>query len=214
MYQKLDSLKGQLMTMMDMVRLQLTKSHKAFLEHDLALAREVMHFELRINALELSIDSDCEELFAKHRLQHETLRFVLSVLKVNTQCERIGDHANMMAAIVHRLPHSFDVALVEALQVQEMFNCIVLMLNDAAQGFNFEDIDSSRRVLMNELRLRNIAKKAAPLIIEQATKDPENMANYFQLMAYMQKMERMGELTKNIAEETIAYLEKSFARVN
>ena len=40
MYRKLDSLKGQLMTMMDMVRLQLTKSHKAFLEYDLALVRE------------------------------------------------------------------------------------------------------------------------------------------------------------------------------
>ncbi|MEY4926180.1 MAG: hypothetical protein RI894_616, partial [Bacteroidota bacterium] len=39
MYHKLDSLKGQLMTMMDMVRLQLTKSHKAFLEYDLALVR-------------------------------------------------------------------------------------------------------------------------------------------------------------------------------
>ncbi len=212
MHRKLDSLKGQLMTMMDMVRLQLTKSHRAFLRHDLALVREVMHYELRINALETSIDKDCEHIFQSHNLKNETLRFVLSVLKVNTQCERIGDHAYMMAKIVGELPGAFDRELVESLQVQEMFNCMVLMLNDAAQGFNFEDTDSSRRVIINDLRLREIGAKAVPLIIEQAKKDPENIEKYFQLVAYVQKMERMGELTKNIGEETIFYLEKDFLR--
>ncbi len=212
MHRKLDSLKGQLMTMMDMVRLQLTKSHRAFLQHDLALVREVMHYELRINALETSIDQDCERIFQIHNLKNETLRFVLSVLKVNTQCERIGDHAYMMAKIVGELPAAFDRQLVESLQVQEMFNCMVLMLNDAAQGFNFEDTDSSRRVIINDLRLREIGAKAVPLIIEQAKKDPQNIEQYFQLVAYVQKMERMGELTKNIGEETIFYLEKDFLR--
>ncbi len=200
------------MTMMDMVRLQLTKSHKAFLEYDLTLVREVLHYELRVNALETSIDKDCERILETHRLRTETLRFVLSVLKVNTQCERIGDHAYMMANIVAQLPNSFDRSLVEALQVQEMFNCLVLMLNDAAQGFNFEDTDSSRRVLAHDARLRAIGAKAVPLIIAQAKKDPEHVEDYFLLVAYVQKMERMGELTKNIGEETIFYLEKDFLR--
>jgi phosphate transport system protein len=212
LYRKLDSLKGQLMTMMDMVRLQLTKSHKAFLTHDLTLAREVLHYELRINALETSIDEDCARVMQMHHLRNETLRFVLSILKVNTQCERIGDHAYMMANIVAQLPKAFDRNLVEALQVQEMFNCLVLMLNDAAQGFNFEDTDSSHRVIEHDLRLRTIAAKAVPLIIAQAKNDPENIEVYFLLVAYVQKMERMGELTKNIGEETLFYLEKNFLR--
>ncbi|MEY4926873.1 MAG: hypothetical protein RI894_1309, partial [Bacteroidota bacterium] len=173
---------------------------------------EVLHYEVRVNALETSIDKDCEHILKTHRLRDETLRFVLSVLKVNTQCERIGDHAYMMANIVSQLPNSFDRNLVQALQVQEMFNCLVLMLNDAAQGFNFEDTDSARRVMAHDARLREIGSKAVPLIIAQAQKDSENIENYFQLMAYVQKMERMGELTKNIGEETVFYLEKDFLR--
>ena len=113
MENKLDYLKAQIMTMMDLVRTQVTKAHKAFMHIDKDLAREVLHYENRVNALELSIDGDCEHLFERSRLRGVELRFALSSLKVNTQLERIGDHADMMGRIVLLLENKYDAALLE-----------------------------------------------------------------------------------------------------
>ena len=88
MEEKLEYLKAQLMTMIDLVRSQVTLAHQAFLLLDKDYAREVLHYEARVNSLEMSIDRDCEYLLNRHRIQGGRLRFIISALKINIQLER------------------------------------------------------------------------------------------------------------------------------
>lgn len=209
---KLDHLKAQIMTMMDLVRTQVTKAHKAFVVIDKDLAREVLHYENRVNALEMSIDGDCERLFERTRLRGTDLRFALSSLKVNTQLERIGDHADMMGRIVLLLKLPYSDEILKELRVTDIFHFVILMLNDAAQGFNFEDVNASRKVFAHDAKLREISSKSTPIIVRHAEENPDKFEHFVYLTSYIQKMERIGELTKNIAEETVFYLEQRTMR--
>jgi phosphate transport system protein len=212
MENKLDHLKAQVMTMMDLVRTQVTKAHKAFTALDSDVAREVLHYENRVNALELSIDGDCERLFERTRLRGVELRFALSSLKVNTQLERIGDHADMMARTVLLLEQPYSEELLNELRITDMFHLVILMLNDASQGFNFEEVNFSRRVFTHDAKLREISIKTTPIIVKYAKENPALFEQFLHLTSYIQKMERIGELTKNIAEETVFYLEQRIVR--
>ncbi len=206
MEEKLEYLKAQLMTMIDLVRSQVTLAHQAFLLLDKDYAREVLHYEARVNSLEMSIDRDCEYLLNRHRIQGGRLRFIISALKINIQLERIGDHADMMGRIVLQRDTKFPDDLLQQVQLQEMFHLVIMILNDATQGYNFEDVEVARGVFAKEARLREITARATPILVAYAEQHETDIALYLHLASYIQKMERIAELTKNITEETIYYL--------
>lgn len=72
----------------------------ALLDYDEDLANEVVHNERRVNAFELNIDKDCENIFALLTPVAHDMRFVFSTLKINSDLERIGDYAEGIANLV------------------------------------------------------------------------------------------------------------------
>src|SRR6187549_3428629 len=87
-------LKGEVIEMCELINSQMTKSREAFMKMDREISREVNFNEKRVNALELKIDKDCENIFALFNPVAIDLRFVLAVLKINYNLERIGDIAD------------------------------------------------------------------------------------------------------------------------
>jgi phosphate transport system protein len=209
---RIEYLKDQIMTMIDLVRLQLGKAYQAFLTTDKDLAAEVIHYEGRVNGLELSIDADCEMIFNKYHLQGTKLRFMLSVLKINTQLERIGDHAELSARFVIELHEAFPKEILERAKLNEIWSLVMSMLSDISQGFNFESGDFSRLVFTKELDLRHKVQETISLIMKDAEENPAALRQYFYLISFIRACERIGELTKNIAEETIFYLDAHILR--
>src|SRR6185437_5518137 len=90
---ELKQLKSELVNMWSLVHSQLVKSNIAMVNFDKDLAREVISREKRVNGSELKIDRDCENIFALLTPVAVDLRFVLAVLKINSNLERIGDIA-------------------------------------------------------------------------------------------------------------------------
>ena len=60
----INDVKTEVLNMWELVLLQLSKAQEAMLSFDKDLAREVIQKEKRVNALELKIDRDCENIFA------------------------------------------------------------------------------------------------------------------------------------------------------
>src|SRR6185436_13187493 len=85
--------KEEIINMWILVQSQLNNAKKAMLEFDKDMAREVVMKEKRVNAFELKIDRDCENIFALYSPVAVDLRFLLAVLKINSNLERIGDIA-------------------------------------------------------------------------------------------------------------------------
>ena len=209
---RIEYLKDQIMTMMDLVRLQLGKAYQAFLTGDKDLAGEIIHYENRVNGLELSIDADCETIFNKHHLQGTKLRFILSALKINTQLERIGDHAEISARFVIELHEVLPPELLERAKLNEIWALVMSMISDISQGFNFESGEFSRLVFAKEINLREKVQESINLLMKDAEGSPTELRKYFYLISFIRACERVGELTKNIAEETIFYLDARILR--
>src|SRR5688572_27456889 len=103
---ELQLLKQDILEMMNLVIKQLHKGKEATLKFDLDLAKEIIVTENRVNATELKIDRDSENIFALFNPVAVDLRFVLAALKINSNLERNGDNVEGIARYVldHETP--------------------------------------------------------------------------------------------------------------
>ena len=97
---ELSNLRTEVLNMWTLVRSQLVKARQAVSDNDRDLAHEILQTEKRINALELKIDKDCENIIALFNPVAVDLRFVLANLKINSNLERIADIAEGIAKYV------------------------------------------------------------------------------------------------------------------
>src|SRR6185437_16240840 len=131
--------KSEVINMWQLVLSQLTKAKEAMLAFDKDLAREVMAREKRVNALELKIDRDCENIFALYCPVAIDLRFLLAVLKINTNLERIGDIADGVARYVIESSVNFDEIVLENTSLLRMYDEAVNIVTDTRIAFEKED---------------------------------------------------------------------------
>ena len=85
---EIELLKNEMNNMWDLVRTQLVKAKTSLVNFDKNLAREVISKEKRVNAYELKIDRDCEDIFALYTPVAIDLRFLLAVLKIKKELDR------------------------------------------------------------------------------------------------------------------------------
>src|SRR5450755_2588956 len=110
---ELQDAKSEIINMWDLVLLQLTKAKEAMLNFNKDLAREVIAKEKRVNAFELKIDRDCENIFALYCPVAIDLRFLLAVLKINSNLERIGDIADGISRYIIKADGPFHEDLLK-----------------------------------------------------------------------------------------------------
>ena len=103
-------LKKEIDEMWTLVYNQLDRAGEAVLTLDKELAQQVIVRERRVNAFELKIDSDVEDVIALYNPVAIDLRFVLAMLKINTNLERLGDFAEGIARFVVKNEESLELA--------------------------------------------------------------------------------------------------------
>jgi phosphate transport system protein len=204
---ELQLLKTEAVNMWTLVNSQLSKARQAFLTFDKDLAREVVTKEKRVNGSELKIDRDCENIFALFCPVAIDLRFLLAVLKINSNLERIGDIAEGIAKYIIDAEAPFTKALLDVSRVLPMYEEAVNMLEDTQAAFEKEDTVLARSVFKKDDFLDGI-NKASHKVLENHVKDhPEDISQALWLLSIIRKLERVGDQSKNVAEEIIFYLE-------
>lgn len=204
---ELQDLKSELINMWELVLLQLTKAKDAMVNFDKDLAREVIAKEKRVNALELKIDRDCENIFALYCPVAIDLRFLLAVLKINNNLERIGDIAEGIARYIVDSPVKYDKEILEAVEVIKMFEDSISILTDTREAFEFEHTLLARTIFSRDDILDNINKGANANISTFIRKDIDIISQALYILSIVRKLERVGDQSKNIAEEIIFYVE-------
>ena|SRR5436190_11193869 len=204
---ELGQLKDEVKNMWEMVRGQLLKALSAFLNFDQDLAREVVVMEKRVNATELKIDRDCENIFALYSPVAIDLRFLLAVLKINSNLERTGDIAEGIAKHVITAERGFKPELLEATKVIEMYRESISMIEDTLTAFENEDTVLARTVFEKDEFLDEINGQANELIADYLKNSPAEMDHALYALSIIRKLERVGDQAKNIAEEIIFYVE-------
>jgi len=204
---ELQKVKSELIQMWKLVISQLLKTRKALITMDKDLAREIIHTERRVNAYELNIDSDCESALALLNPVAVDLRFVLAVLKINNNLERTGDIAEGVAKFILEAEAPFDPELLEQTQVLVMFEEATDMLVDLIRAFDDENTEMARTVFARDEMLNEINMSANKIITQYIHSHPANTAQGLHILSTIRKLERVGDQTKNIAEETIFYVD-------
>lgn len=200
-------LNEDILEMMYLVQSQLEKGKKALLNFDEDLAHEITLNERRVDALELKIDRDCENILALFNPVAVDLRFVIASLKINSDLERLGDHANSIARYILDFGEPIDEKLIEKMRIEEMYNTAIRMLCNVISAYTAEDTDQARKVFSKDKLLNEINRKASAVTTKLIKKDPDNIRIYLYLFSIIRKLERVGDLTKNAAEELVFYIE-------
>jgi phosphate transport system protein len=200
-------LKEQLIEMQRLVRSQLSKSKNALISFDMDLVREVLFNEKRVNALELKIDRDCENILALFNPVAIDLRFVLATLKINANLERIGDNAEGIARYVQDLDKPFPPEMLNEYRLEEMYSTAVSMMDDALDALIKEDTSLARKVFIKDDVLDEINRSATQLTLRNISDNKLNPLHYLNTLSIVRKFERVGDQTKNIAEEIIFFIE-------
>lgn len=193
--------------MWNLVHSQLLKTLSALLNFDKDLAREVALIENRVNAAELKIDRDCEDIFAIYCPVAVDLRFLLAVLKINTNLERTGDIAEGIAKLIIDTDAPFKPALLEATKVVEMYHEAIQIVEEILMAFENEDSTIARGIFKRDEFLDQINRKANNLVIDYLKSNPEDIDQALNILSIIRRLERVGDQAENIAEEIIFYIE-------
>jgi len=204
---EISGLKKELINMWMLVQSQLNNAKEAMIKFDKDLAREVLVKEKRVNSFELKIDRDCENIFALFCPVAVDLRFLLAALKINTNLERIGDIAAGVAKYVIESSVNFDANVLENTSLLRMYDEAVNILTDTRIAFEKEDTVLARSIFKRDDILDTINVSAPIAITELIKKDLNSMPEALYMLSIFRKLERVGDQSKNIAEEIIFYVE-------
>ena len=204
---ELQDLRSNILEMFELVQTQLTKSKESFLQLDKDLAREVVVNEKRVNGFELKIDRDCENIIALFNPVAIDLRFVLACMKINSNLERIGDIAESVAKFVMNFKLEPEKELLETSRVIEMFDTCIEIMNTTARSFAEEDTKLARSIFKLDETVDEINIEANDKIAAFIRTHADRINQSLYTISMIRKLERVGDQCKNIAEETIFYIE-------
>ena len=211
---EIQDIKAEVISMWYLVESQLKKARTAMLHFDRDLAREIVLKEMRVNAFELKLDRDCENIFALYCPVAVDLRFLLAVLKINNNLERIGDIAEGVAKYVIESFSDFDHKLFTDTELITMFDGAIDILADTRVAFEKEDTILARSIFKKDEALDKINANAIQKIADCIKTDMTKINDALYVLSIIRKLERVGDQAKNIAEEIIFYIEAKVLKHN
>src|SRR5690606_17541850 len=203
---ELQALKENQLDMLRMVKSQLSNCRKAILEKDSELAEQVIDDERRINAQELAMDRDCENLLALHTPVATDLRLVLATLKITNDLERIADSAKSLAKVLKGAGKQ-EIKWMKELQIPEILEVLIDMLKEMGSALKKNDTRPALKAVKKDEEINDYFKKSIKITLALLKKYPDDGKTILMLLLMVRNLERSGDLTKNISEEIVFHTE-------
>lgn len=198
---ELKELKDELLKMGGYVELAISKATEGLNLRDARCLKEVRVFEDKINEAHILIDNMCLEILARLSPVAADLRLILSVVKINTDLERMGDQA---MNISYNTEHYLDDKSVElSLELPKMSELVKAMVRDALDAFMRGDIELAREVLTRDDAVDKIKNNSFKLMVPYMQNNPNKIEAALDLILIARNLERMGDHATNIAEDVI-----------
>ncbi|MBK7465921.1 MAG: phosphate signaling complex protein PhoU [Saprospiraceae bacterium] len=200
-------LKNEIAEMFDLVQHQLARSLHAIQYFNQESAKEVMLYEKRINSQELVIDKACEQFVVKFNPVAVDMRFAFATFKINSHLERLGDNAKGIARFVKELDKGFDSNLMERLQLSDMIELGLQMTKLNLDAYLNDDTSTAKLVFELDHKIDIINFNPADIITNDMKESIDEIKPCLSLISTIRKLERVGDLNLNIAEEIVFYVD-------
>ena len=207
---ELEKIKKEILTLGFMVEEQVQMAVEAVGGNDTDLAQQIIQKDVEIDEMEVEIEEECLKILALHQPVAIDLRFLVAVIKINNDLERIGDQAVNIAERVgvtaksEQMDFFFDYSSMGA-KAQTMLK----MSLDAL--INMDD-DVAWQVVHLDDEVDQIKKEAYDRIKLAMSEHPDKIGFLINLLLISRHIERMADHTTNIAEEVIYLIEGEIVR--
>ncbi len=206
----LDQLKKEILIVGSLVEQAMEKAERVLSHRDAALAEEVMIGDNEIDRREVEVEESCLKILALHQPVAADLRFIIAVLKVNNDLERMGDLTKNMARRAASLADG--PALECAPELNRMAAEVRKMLSMSLDALVSTDVDLARQVLSLDDGIDEANRNMFVRVREALEQNAEDTYRGIQAISISRNLERIGDLATNIAEDVIFMVEGELVR--
>jgi len=203
----IQQIKSDLIQMWTLVINQMEKARLSLINGDKSLAREVRMNEKRVDAYELKLDMDSENVLMLKNPVAVDLRFMLSVLKINYNLERIGDYANAIAKVAEHANEPMPEDILQGTHLPEMFFTAQTMLQESLSAFEKSDRNHVNILFDLDEKLDKTNNNANTIICKLIKEKPDETMLILDALSIIRKLERTGDHILNVAEELVFYFD-------
>jgi phosphate transport system protein len=211
-YQKeIDKVKKMILQLTAMVEETLQASVKATIERNTELARRVITADEEIDQFEVEIEEECLKLLALYQPVAIDLRYVVAVLKINNDLERIGDLAVNIAKRALDIFQSGEAVEVP-FDLNAMLSRTLRMVKRSSDSLVNLDTELARDVREADDEIDRLHRMAFEVTQEQIREHPEGVESYISYLGMSRNLERIADHATNIAEDVIYMVEGEIVR--
>jgi phosphate transport system protein len=202
--QSLDDLKERLLMMAGMAEQAIQRSIEAYRARDLSICELVFRAEPAINRMEREIDQLALDLLAMEQPMAIDLRFILSVIRINADLERVGDQAVNIAVRVREMGAFANIDL--PVDIPRLASLSSVMVRKALQAFIEADAELAQSVLMLDDQVDEMNNAAFDTLSALIKEKPELTPQSLNALIIARNLERVGDHATNIAEDVIFWV--------
>jgi phosphate transport system protein len=206
----LESLEHEILDQSSRVEEMIAKACQALVERRSDLANEVIASELEIDVREVEIEEDCLKILALHQPVAVDLRRTATVLKINTELERIADLAvNIAERTISLAEHpEFEIPA----KLERMFVRASEMVHEALDAFVDQDVEAAREVCRRDDEVDEYNRQVIDELLATMRTRNDLVEAALHFFSVCRHVERIGDCATNIAEDVIYLVEGEIAR--
>lgn len=198
---ELDKLRKKILTLGAMVEGSIEKAILSLMRQDLKLANKVIETDQEIDQLEVEIEEECLKILALYQPAAIDLRYVVGILKMNNDLERMGDYSVNIAERAAYLSKKKSAKL--EIDFTKMWEKTILMVKGALDSLIKMDSQKARGVCASDDEVDEINREMLNLIQDHMEKNPKELRLLMHLFLASRHLERIADLATNIAEDVV-----------
>ena len=203
-HQELDELKHRILAMAGMAEQAIDLAVQAYAQRDLALCKRVLDNESAINRAEREVDELAIDLLAMQQPMAVDLRFILAVIKINADLERVGDQA---VNIAQRVMNMIELSPTDLpVDIPAMAARVRAMVRDALRSFIEGDTELAKHVLEADDEIDRLNHEAFAELSRCMQAKPDSAVQALDALSIARNLERVADHATNIAEDVIFWV--------
>lgn len=207
----LDAIKKEILQLGNLVESVINLAIRALVNREAELAQQALVYEDQINQKEVYIEEECLKILALHQPVAVDLRFIVVVLKVNNDLERMGDIAQNIAKRAAYLATQSPVPVSQEV-ISELPEMVRTMVRKSLDALVSLDVELARSVIGMDDRVDDINRKTFSEVKSIIERDIRHTDVAISLLSSSRYMERIADLSTNIAEDVVFMVEGHVVR--
>ena len=200
-HKRLRDIQDELLAMGSMVEKAISLSVDALKKRNLKLAKQVIADDQKINEKRFEIEETCIQLIATQQPMAGDLRYLISVLNIITELERIGDHAEGIAKIVAMIGD--EPPLKPLIDIPRMAEKTIDMLHRSLDAFMNCDEDAAQKIAAEDDEVDQLYDQVYRELVSFMVEDPKTITRATRLLWVAHNLERCADRVTNICERIV-----------